>query len=612
MLNYYIAALCAKMAPHVTEKCSHEDNRRKVCAPCGKKIIFGKYPPARYLLNDRKIELIKKYINPNFNRLDLRFPIGMYGGCYLALTDKEKGVNLRSIPNMPNYEDIILPKQTRERGDVCNCYICLTGRHKGHQPVERGRGNVRNLNVVIDSPKGRRGNSNINVLPKKIQKKRTSTLTCCKCHQEIGRGIKHSCKKLLENVESIVFQLPEKNRDQIASVILKKKIEYDHHDMKHCQNVEVSLATKGRPCNVILNPKITPTIQIPEEMFVNVQNNMGLSMNDMKKLTNFVRAAIGRKSVPKNIFSHLAKQTKLLKDMYEIGFDKFDVDDSGVKEIRPIIYGVSSELLDFVVAERKMEGNLSIQIMADGGKEFFKVSMIILPENDNESEIDDSKVQRSKYSDGGIVGKKAKLTSVKRLILLCVVPKIKETYENLDLLFKKIRINDVPYKFLADFKLILMVNGQQTASSTYPCPYCFITLKEMRNSEEISSKVVNESEASCSHQPDNLDEIEGSRLKTYGYLKKDYEKYVATGRNKKHAPQCRNTVNLPLFMEEDEVSILEKCPIPELHILQGFVNHIFWTGLVPLLGEETALIWPKKINVIAKYYHGRTFEGNAC
>ena len=58
--------------------------------------------------------------------------------------------------------------------------------------------------------------------------------------------------------------------------------------------------------------------------------------------------------------------------------------------------------------------------------------------------------------------------------------------------------------------------------------------------------------------------------------------------------------------------VLQKCVIPELHGLQGFVNHLFWKGLVPLLGKEKALMWPKKLNLFSKNYHGDAFERNAC
>ena len=53
-------------------------------------------------------------------------------------------------------------------------------------------------------------------------------------------------------------------------------------------------------------------------------------------------------------------------------------------------------------------------------------------------------------------------------------------------------------------------------------------------------------------------------------------------------------------------------PIPELHILKGYVNHLFWHGLVPLLTKAKALLWPQKLNIIAKNYYGDIFEGNSC
>lgn len=84
------------------------------------------------------------------------------------------------------------------------------------------------------------------------------------------------------------------------------------------------------------------------------------------------------------------------------------------------------------------------------------------------------------------------------------------------------------------------------------------------------------------------------------------------GKRKENAKECQSTVNLPIFSEDDDVYVIEKCIIPELHVLQGFVNHLFWKGLVLLLGRERALMWPKKMNLISKNYHGEVFEGNAC
>ena len=60
------------------------------------------------------------------------------------------------------------------------------------------------------------------------------------------------------------------------------------------------------------------------------------------------------------------------------------------------------------------------------------------------------------------------------------------------------------------------------------------------------------------------------------------------------------------------MTVISKCPVPELHLIQGFVNQVFWKGLVPMVGREKALIWPLKLKVVTKNYQGELFEGNAC
>lgn len=59
--------------------------------------------------------------------------------------------------------------------------------------------------------------------------------------------------------------------------------------------------------------------------------------------------------------------------------------------------------------------------------------------------------KRTLYSEGGTLSKKAKLTSVNRLILLCVVSQSKESNDNMKLLFDFTKINNIPFKFVSDF-----------------------------------------------------------------------------------------------------------------------------------------------------------------
>ena len=100
---------------------------------------------------------------------------------------------------------------------------------------------------------------------------------------------------------------------------------------------------------------------------------------------------------------------------------------------------------------------------------FFKVCATVLPENydwtkDKAIEIDEltndmerietssTSSKRSTYSEGGSL-KKGKLTGVKRLILLAIVPDIKETHNNISIIFDLISLNKIPFKIVTDFKL---------------------------------------------------------------------------------------------------------------------------------------------------------------
>ena len=66
-----------------------------------------------------------------------------------------------------------------------------------------------------------------------------------------------------------------------------------------------------------------------------------------------------------------------------------------------------------------------------------------------------------------------------------------------------------------------------------------------------------------------------------------------------------------MIAENPSVEVLDKYILPELHTHLGFMNHIFFNGLCPILTKEKALLWPMKLNLIAKGYHGEIFEGNA-
>lgn len=604
-------------------KCSHDENRRKVCGPCGMKIVFNNTSKKRkFLINHRTENLIKKYIHSDYNLSDSRYPLCICRSCYLTLDDAEKDVFKRPFQVMPDYSCIVLPKDTRSKNPVCNCYICLTGRFVGHPKTEKGRGHSRNLKNVINARTGQYGASDIAEPLKKVAPplQKTTIKLCTKCGREIGKGLSHICSHKT-NVLDIMKIVPESVQEQFASTIIRKKIDSGETANRHIKDQEVNLSTKGSKMRVVINPTKPKEIIFSKESLDNVKVNLNLSQNKMIKVTNFLRSAVGKNSVPSHYQDHMSKKSKTLKDIYRKDKFKFECEGKKVDE-RPVVYADAEELLEAVVKERGFEGNVLVKITADGGQGFFKICMSIFPENYSaQSESDDSnsgeetgthnKRKRSLYSEGGTLSKRARLLSVKRVVILCIVPKIAETYENVKLLFDITNLNNIAFKFVSDFKLLLIINGQQGALAMYPCPYCFVSLNDLRKKNEPVQNN-NCDNPHCSHSEMNIDDNSARRLKTYGDLRGDYEKFQSTGRNMKYTKDCHSTINKPLFTESDDTTVLEKCIVPELHLLQGFVNHIFWKGLVPLLGEETALLWPKGLGLISKSYHGNTFEGNAC
>ena len=90
--------------------------------------------------------------------------------------------------------------------------------------------------------------------------------------------------------------------------------------------------------------------------------------------------------------------------------------------------------------------------MADGGQEFLKICLTILLDDLNlecEGDISD---QVAKLADGGAAAKRAKdkVTGVKQLILLAIVPDIPDTHHNMNILFELTKLNGISHIYVTD------------------------------------------------------------------------------------------------------------------------------------------------------------------
>lgn len=238
--------------------CDHDQNRKKICIPCGKKIVLGKQKLEDFQIKEKYVTVIKKHANEAFDTADRKYPLAVCTTCRITLEEYCNNDFRRPFPTMPNYEDVQYPKQTRNNDEnLCYCYICITARYKGHRKTKIGRGKKREFAENITPSNGLYAAGTIQLNCKVEEKKshNSSIKLCTNCYSEIARGKAHNCKENIapQNlVSSVLSKLPENQQEQIANYVLKKKADTDDNAK---QDVKISLANvRGSKTKVVLNP----------------------------------------------------------------------------------------------------------------------------------------------------------------------------------------------------------------------------------------------------------------------------------------------------------------------------------------------------------------------
>lgn len=348
-------------------KFTHNENRKRICAPCGSKIIFYKKTSITNITISLE-SLIKKYINQNFNINNEMYPVSICVSCRLTLQEYEKNIFQRKLPQMPNYEVIKMHKVTRfMKNEICNCFICLNATLKSHKKINKGRGKVRKLCNKITNSTGMYAASKKKQLTQNnnySSKPETNNVkTCKKCYQEVGKGKNHAkkcsgVKNVTSNLLNVIEKLPINQQEQITTCFLKRSIDNqsihtNNFKNNNYKNVNMNLSTfNGLKLRVSIKPPKNEKNTFKEESLDNYYRSTGSSINQMKKLTNFLRCNIGKKSVPSNYIQHLSTKSENLKNVYKIAKNNFDIEGANKKEERVVIYADAEELLDAVLEER--------------------------------------------------------------------------------------------------------------------------------------------------------------------------------------------------------------------------------------------------------------------
>ena len=142
-----------------TSNSCHKDNRVKVSGLVVKKYRLEKINK----ITSRILVHIKEFLDSDYCLENEVYPLSVCASCRNKLSKKAKGENV-NLPSLPNYSNIVLPKDTRIKNE-CNCFICLTGRHKGH--VKRKVEEITNENGKFGSS----SQQNLLILPEQPRKK---------------------------------------------------------------------------------------------------------------------------------------------------------------------------------------------------------------------------------------------------------------------------------------------------------------------------------------------------------------------------------------------------------------------------------------------------------
>ena len=419
---------------------------------------------------------------------------------------------------------------------------------------------------------------------------------CKRCYQPVGKGISHPqpCGKRdrRDNIKESMDADP-RAAEVLASKLIAEKASSSTQST-------IQLASDGpRPLSIQVEKKkpnraLFPGDQpVSTEQFSHLSNTLNLSLNQAKKAATIFRTWKGRKSIEAGVVDSMRAKDKDLEDFFDIQTLQFALT-GGETVNRDVVYCVNVEgLIDYLLEERKVEGDHTIKIGMDGGGSFLKICMNIMVK-----EEDQATSKRMKYSEGAF-SKDCKSGSVKKLIILALCEDIPENYENLKSLMALIGLNKISFINALDMKLALILFGLSGATATYPCVWCDMNKNMFKD----------------------IDRKETRELRTIGSIRDNAEKYQKAAENHKGATKLsaapfKSCQHDPLIDMPDSTVILDILPPMELHLLLGIVNRLF-NELDLLLkaipgSKVCANDWSQACGLVRPKLHGGEFPGNSC
>lgn len=569
----------------------HDECRKAVCLLC-----LGKTKEMR-VINYRHRELIEEYFISGYDTSDDRLPCAVCGNCRTILREYDGGDFTHTIALF----DHSLIGQDRHiatrSAPHCECVVCTMACASSSSNISHSS---QGGSMVVTAPRRKPGPSKsvtvtassgypISCTPPSTSKPKAIHL-CSFCLTILARGKPHNCTKGVrnDNLKNLATSGSPNAKEKVASSVIRDKIAASGGSRGF------ALATStGRPIQVqvgrgrgILAP--TKALFSCDNMST-IQNDMNLSSNQTLQLASHIRfATASRQSVEPHLKQAIVMKNHSLDPYFDVKSTEFLRSVKGQQTMinSPTVYCSDIEgLVQYVIQERKcMDTEMKIGI--DGGGGFLKVCLNIM-ENSTSNSPGTSSPHRSSYQQG-IASKRMKDTSVKKLIILAIVPDTDENYRNMLTLWIMLRlttIDAIPNTVIAtDLKLANIILGLMSHSSVYPCTWCDIS--KYRLSENGDLRTLGNIEHKFWTWHDEGSGVLG-QAKAYG-----------------------NCVHVPIVKGDPNTLVIDIIPPPELHLLMGTVNTMY-TALLKRW-PEGAVAWAKACHVEREAIHGGTFNGNSC
>ena len=375
-------------------------------------------------------------------------------------------------------------------------------------------------------------------------------------HKEANKSkqkysVRH-CRRIAKSDTNKIQQFLNSNDLEVRKSILKELIQNNLDVIQHMNT----------------NP-------LTEEDIVQMIQDYNLTDKTMINVLQKLSKKWGRENVmTKDIQRKLVKRKKLTDQFFsKIWLDKNTdthfISNQGESVGRWIVY--CHDIPGLIAFQNLMEENENTEdkfnvIGADDGKGFLKL-------------IFNSSIRKIDKGEN-------KILSPKRSLILAAVSNVKESYHNMNILFKLTNLNEVEYKLSQDLKLTSIVIGITSHSSKYPCPY-----------------------GECC-KDDEGNWIKGQD-RTIKNLTDNQKKWCAnskgTKNDKQNLKKYKNCNFLPLITSAEETPILYLIPPPPLHtLLLSPVNDVM---------KKLQSLYPNVVQILdnlhiqRSQYHGRNFEG---